>query len=589
MAKSPTTTTPPGAADKDASPDGGWHKPHRNVMHSPAMSVDSTETVGPLYGPPTSVEGPGYEVTVPTVSTRRYTLVTVGLPARGKTFLAFKLSRYLAWLGHKSTVFNVRHSFLDAYRAHLAKKSGATPPASPATDGMSRNPSSSDVPSPASPGVKLNNTEATRFQYLEEEGKQLYRGVVDKFCGHVEKFFGDGGQVAILNDDFVTADVRDYIKAKVLPFCDEVFFLEVVRGEDMDNSHFELLKVADEREYGADRQTEHAKGDFYSRLDLMRSVYQPTKPPGDHCIRIRDGTSLEVAGVKGFLPSRMTSFLMNVTQMKIRHPIFFTRHGQSEFNLDDRLGGNPGLTKKGYEDALALRSFMGHLLQQEREEQAADVARHGATAPLRKPVQVWSSQLTRTIQTAGPSEAAYGLEGLRYRCLNEIHAGICEGLTYAGVKEKYPLIHEFRKRGKYSFRYPEGESYQDLVARLEPLIMDLENADRTVVVVAHQAVLRCLLAYFGNASAEHSVNVEVPHRTVWRVTYNVEGVPSLAELQLPPGDAPNDEELRLFKRIAGQPGLSGNVVLDASLVTIPPSTTSLSSATVTPPALAGAP
>ena len=95
------------------------------------------------------------------------------------------------------------------------------------------------------------------------------------------------------------------------------------------------------------------------------------------------------------------------------------------------------------------------------------------------------------------------------------------------------MIHEFRKKNKYAFRYPEGESYQDLVTRIEPIIMELENADRVVVVVAHQAVLRALLSYFGTASAESSVYVEVPHRTVWRCCFNSFGVPLVDEMTLP--------------------------------------------------------
>src|SRR5262245_43838409 len=34
-------------------------------------------------------------------------LAMVGLPARGKTYTARKIARYLSWLGHKTRVFNV--------------------------------------------------------------------------------------------------------------------------------------------------------------------------------------------------------------------------------------------------------------------------------------------------------------------------------------------------------------------------------------------------------------------------------------------------------------------------------------------------
>jgi len=39
------------------------------------------------------------------------------------------------------------------------------------------------------------------------------------------------------------------------------------------------------------------------------------------------------------------------------------------------------------------------------------------------------------------------------------------------------------------------QSYQDLVTRLEPVIMELERK-QSVLVVCHQAIARCLLAYF---------------------------------------------------------------------------------------------
>lgn len=48
------------------------------------------------------------------------------------------------------------------------------------------------------------------------------------------------------------------------------------------------------------------------------------------------------------------------------------------------------------------------------------------------------------------------------------------------------------------------QSYQDLVQRLEPVIMELERQEN-VLVICHQAVLRCLLAYFLDKSAGAAV------------------------------------------------------------------------------------
>ena len=57
---------------------------------------------------------------------------------------------------------------------------------------------------------------------------------------------------------------------------------------------------------------------------------------------------------------------------------------------------------------------------------------------------------------------------------------------------------------QYSTRPSALQSYQDLVQRLEPVIMELERQEN-VLVVCHQAVLRCLLAYFLDKSAGASL------------------------------------------------------------------------------------
>lgn len=49
------------------------------------------------------------------------------------------------------------------------------------------------------------------------------------------------------------------------------------------------------------------------------------------------------------------------------------------------------------------------------------------------------------------------------------------------------------------------KSYEDLVQRLEPVIMELERQEN-VLVVCHQAVMRCLLAYFLDKTAGQSFN-----------------------------------------------------------------------------------
>ena len=81
------------------------------------------------------------------------------------------------------------------------------------------------------------------------------------------------------------------------------------------------------------------------------------------------------------------------------------------------------------------------------------------------------------------------LHHFRWKTLNEIDSGVCDDRTYEEVKNQWPQDFRARDIDKFRYRYPRGESYEDLVARLEPVIMELERQD-TVVLVAHQAVNR---------------------------------------------------------------------------------------------------
>lgn len=65
------------------------------------------------------------------------------------------------------------------------------------------------------------------------------------------------------------------------------------------------------------------------------------------------------------------------------------------------------------------------------------------------------------------------------------------------------------------YRYPRGESYLDVIARLEPVIFEIERQKQDVVIVSHQAVLRCLYAYLQDLPLEECPYINVPLHTVY--------------------------------------------------------------------------
>jgi 6-phosphofructo-2-kinase / fructose-2,6-biphosphatase 2 len=126
---------------------------------------------------------------------------------------------------------------------------------------------------------------------------------------------------------------------------------------------------------------------------------------------------------------------------------------------------------------------------------------------------VWTSTLKRTIQTA----RFLPFEKLEWKALDELDSGVCDGLTYAEIEAAYPADFVARDEDKYNYRYLGGESYRDVVIRLEPIIMELERSEN-ILIVTHQAILRCIYAYFMNVPQERSPWMEVPLHTLIHLT-----------------------------------------------------------------------
>jgi 6-phosphofructo-2-kinase/fructose-2,6-biphosphatase 2 len=107
--------------------------------------------------------------------------------------------------------------------------------------------------------------------------------------------------------------------------------------------------------------------------------------------------------------------------------------------------------------------------------------------PESQSLTVWTSTLKRTIQTA----EYLPYPKLHWKALDEIDAGVCDGMTYEEIESRHPTDFAERDKDKYHYRYRGGESYKDLVLRLEPIIMELERQEN-ILIIGHQAVLRAI-------------------------------------------------------------------------------------------------
>ncbi|XP_076328600.1 6-phosphofructo-2-kinase/fructose-2,6-bisphosphatase-like isoform X2 [Tachypleus tridentatus] len=385
-----------------------------------------------------------------------HVIAMVGLPARGKTYIARKLTRYLNWIGINTKVFNVgeyRRQATTVYKNH-------------------------EFFSP-------NNKEAMAIR------NKCAMDALEDMC----KWLDDDGEVAVYDATNTSFERRRLIHHLVCEkFGFKLFFVESL-CDDMKIIEANVMEVKVHSPDYRDMNKDEALQDFMKRIDHYKETYESLNENKETLLSFMKifnaGAKVLVHRHEGHIQSRIVYYLMNIHITP--RSIYLTRHGESNFNLQGRIGGDAELSERGWEYSRALAKF---IVDQKIPR-----------------LRVWTSQLHRTIQTA------YGIDAPqeRWKALNEIDAGICEEMTYEDIQEKFPEEFAARDQNKFHYRYPRGESYEDLVARLEPVIMELERQEN-VLVVAHQAVLRCLLAYFMDKNSEELPYLRVPLHTVIKLT-----------------------------------------------------------------------
>ena len=206
------------------------------------------------------------------------------------------------------------------------------------------------------------------------------------------------------------------------------------------------------------------------------------------------------------------------------HKLVLMRHGESQWNLDNRFTGwyDVDLTDTGREQARKA----GELLKKE-----------GYTFDL-----AYSSLLKRAIRTLwialDAMDAMYTPVGVNWR-LNERHYGALQGLNKAETAAQYgdeqvliwrrayaiapePLSLDDKRHPRFDSRYakipadqlPATECLKDTVERVLPFwndsIAPAIRAGRKVLVAAHGNSLRALIKHLDNVSDDDIVNLNIP-------------------------------------------------------------------------------
>jgi broad specificity phosphatase PhoE len=150
------------------------------------------------------------------------------------------------------------------------------------------------------------------------------------------------------------------------------------------------------------------------------------------------------------------------------------------------------------------------------------------------PGRLWTSTMVRTRQTATYIDQPtiliedkvnphlkYEWKQMRPRMwhnLDELFAGQFDGFTYEEIEEQFPDEFRRRKVDKLAYRYPRGESYLDVIARLEPIILEMERHKEPVLIIGHQGILRVVYAFYMGKTRAETPYVSIPLNTVVQLT-----------------------------------------------------------------------
>lgn len=159
--------------------------------------------------------------------------------------------------------------------------------------------------------------------------------------------------------------------------------------------------------------------------------------------------------------------------------IYLVRHGESEANFSGRFCGitNVELSLKGREEAVKA----GNNLKNYKIE------------------FVYSSPLKRAIDTAEIICDRNGIdlsEIMVEDCLIEVNFGLFENLTWDEIREQYREESENWILNKQKYKFPEGDSYADIIKRVSRFI---EKIPDNSLVVTHFGVIQSILLYLNIA------------------------------------------------------------------------------------------
>ncbi|KAK1978982.1 6-phosphofructo-2-kinase [Colletotrichum cereale] len=502
-------------------------RPHPATLNVPGMTVSRASPDGKISDRDVAA---------------KLVIIMVGLPARGKSYITKKVQRYLSWQQYNSRIFNVGNRRRVAAGLTSPMKSAYSPaiirldpPARAASILLNGGHASQVHQEPAE--LNLNDSSdamdqsAKFFEPTNESAAKLREQVaLDTLDELLDYLLHQGGSVGILDATNSTIERRQLLVDRIKerePKLGILFIESICHDQNLLEANMRLKLSGPDYK---DKDPHQSLADFKRRVAAYESAYVPI---GDYeeandmqYIQMIDvGRKLIQHRLRGFLSGGISSYL--TTFNLAPRQIWLTRHGQSVDNRLGKLGGDSELTPDGEEYGKALHTFVTQkrkewlIEQKDKIAQSSFPPKAGDHTPpypeLNRELEeknfcVWTSMLKRSVQTAKDFDNDEDYDVKNWAMLNELNAGLFEGLTYEEIARRFPG--EYRKRAddKLHYTYPGvgGEGYLQVIARLRDMVREIERIEDHVLIIGHRSVCRVLMAYFMDLTRNEIADLDVP-------------------------------------------------------------------------------
>ncbi|MFO7986937.1 MAG: 6-phosphofructo-2-kinase/fructose-2,6-bisphosphatase [Desulfatiglandaceae bacterium] len=389
------------------------------------------------------------------MSRQKLYIVMVGLPARGKTTIAGKLKENLERDGIRTRIFN---------NGQLRRR------------------------------LSHGNTAYPEFYDPEnKEGVAFREKIALMNISRAQRFIQGGGRVAIL--DATNVSLKRRAKIRELITTQPILFIECINNDQR------ILRSSIQRKVALPEfshlSKEAAVRSFTERIHYYESIYSPLQRE-ENFLKL-DSLNNQILQEQVAVDIPFYDRIRDCLVTDIIRNLYLIRHGETYFNLENRIGGDSGLTENG-------------------NVQSQQLARYFERIPV--PI-IFTSKKKRTIQTAVPiKDRQETCTIIPIEEFNEIDSGVCECMSYEEIREQMPDVYHSRKVDKYNYIYPGGEGYVSMKGRVDRGIkkaLFLSSNSLNIMIIGHRAVNRMILSHFLYRRMEDVPYIYVPQDKFYHI------------------------------------------------------------------------